>query len=409
MSEILKNKNFVKLWLSQMLSQFTINVMNFYVIVRIYAITRSNIAVSLVWIASALPALVFGPFSGAIVDSFSKRKMLIWTNVLQAVSVAIAMFISPRQAYPLYIITFLYWLFDQVYLPSQQASIPDLVPKKMLPSANGLFLITQQACVMFGFGFGGLLLATLGNTLTIALCSVCLLIAAGSVYYLPKDKPARTISEQSFLRYWKDFLLGYNYIKNHHMIMIPLVLIVISQIYNAIVSTILPSYAHDVLHVNLNNAGLALIVPGGIGALIVTYLLPRILAGRRKKDVLQTGLLIGGLSLLGMGALYILPFAYRALVSLVFAAGLGASVGLILVPAQTLVQQNTPVWFRGRVYAQMGVLLIIATTLPLFVSATIADLVGSGTLLALMGLLMLGGYYLAYRKGDYVISNGFGI
>ena len=83
-------------------------------------------------------------------------------------------------------------------------------------------------------------------------------------------------------------------------------------------------------------------------------------------------------------------------------------MGLILIPAQTLVQQNPPVWFSGRVYAQMGVLLIIATTLPLFISATIADIVGSGTLLSLMGLIMLSGFYLAKRKGDDVISNGFG-
>ncbi len=407
--KLLSNKNFLKLWISQLLSQMTINIMNFYVLVRIYSVTHSNIAVSMVWIASALPALVFGPFSGAIVDSISKKKLLVITNLLQAVSVALALFVSPRYAYPLYVITFLYWMFDQLYLPSQQASIPALVSKADLPAANGLFLITQQASVMLGFGLGGLLLNLLGAKLTIISSSLFLVIAAISVTFLPNDKPARVINEQNLLRYWKDFLVAYRYIKAHHLIFIPLVLIVMSQIYNAIVSTTLPAYANDILRLSLNKAGLALILPGGIGALIATYNLPRILKDRRKKDVLEIGFVLGGVALLGMSILGLLPTDWRLPISILLSTALGSAVGLIVVPAQTLVQQNTPVWFRGRVYAQMGLLLIVATTLPLFISATIADVLGTGTLLGIMGLLLIGVYYYSRKKGEYVLANGLGV
>ena len=172
MKQLLTNKDFMKLWISQLLSQMTINIMNFYVITRVYQATQSNIAVSLVWIASALPALVFGPFSGVLVDNFSRKKMLVLTNILQAISVAGALLISPRHIFPLYVITFLYWLFDQVYFPAQQASVPSLVPKKLLDSANGLFLITQQASILLGFGMGGLLLGFLGPKLTILLVNL---------------------------------------------------------------------------------------------------------------------------------------------------------------------------------------------------------------------------------------------
>ena len=66
-----------------------------------------------------------------------------------------------------------------------------------------------------------------------------------------------------------------------------------------------------------------------------------------------------------MSILGLLPTDWRLPISILLSTALGSAVGLIVVPAQTLVQQNTPVWFRGRVYAQMGLLLIVATTLPL--------------------------------------------
>ena len=203
--------------------------------------------------------------------------------------------------------------------------------------------------------------------------------------------------------------MAYRYIKAHHLIFIPLVLIVMSQIYNAIVSTTLPAYANDILRLSLNKAGLALILPGGIGALIATYNLPRILKDRRKKDVLEIGFVLGGVALLGMSILGLLPTDWRLPISILLSTALGSAVGLIVVPAQTLVQQNTPVWFRGRVYAQMGLLLIVATTLPLFISATIADVLGTGTLLGIMGFFLIGVYYYSRKKGDYVLANGLGV
>ena len=69
-------KDFVRLWLSQILSQISINLMNFYVLTQVFAKTQSTTAVALIWIAGAVPALIFGPFSGPIVDSVSRRKAI---------------------------------------------------------------------------------------------------------------------------------------------------------------------------------------------------------------------------------------------------------------------------------------------------------------------------------------------
>lgn len=401
---LFQNKNFIKLWLSQILSQITINLMTFIVLTRIFEATKSNVAVSMLWIASSLPALFFGPFSGAIVDNFSRRKMMIITNLAQAVSVAIFLVLK-KYVFALYAVVFLYWLIDQLYLPSQQASLPSLVKGKLLASANGFFLLTQQASFLFGFGMGGLFLTVLGRNNTVMFASVLLLIAAFSVYLLPKDEPkAKNFKVNKF---WNDFTMGYKFIKSHNEVLMPLLVIIFSQIFVAIVSSILPAYTKTELGLDLKHVSLVLVVPTAIGALLFTYYLPKLLQRFRKIVMIKTGLVGAGLSLVGLA---LLPYLtrYSILFGSITAILLGAASAAITVPSQTLLQEKTPAWFRGRVYGSLSFMLIIATSVPLLLAATLADVMGIPILLLIMAATLLMGSIFMHRKGDYVLANGFG-
>ena len=48
---LVKNSKFVYVWLSQILSQLTISIMNFLLLIRLFAVTGSPIATSLLWVA----------------------------------------------------------------------------------------------------------------------------------------------------------------------------------------------------------------------------------------------------------------------------------------------------------------------------------------------------------------------
>ena len=396
-----KNRNFLKLWISQMLSQVTINLMNFYVLTQIFLHTKSTIAVALMWIAGALPALLFGPFSGPLVDSISRRKAMVITNLLQAVTVAMLLF-SPS-VYYLYIIVFFYWLFDQIYLPSQQATIPQVVSANDLTKANGIFLLTQQGSVLLGFGLGGILLGILGRHTTIALAALGLVVAAISVYFLPKDKPQVDLSQKDFTRFWKDLLAGYSYVRSHREIFLPVLMVICTQVFISVISITLPTFTHEVLHLNLNFSGLLLIVPGAIGALLVTRSLPAYLKTARKKTVVQTGLLIGAITLI------LLSLVSSPWLASVIAIGIGMAIAAVTVPSQTLIQERTPNWLRGRVYSQLSFMLIIASTLPILIAGTLADILGVSVFMGILGVLLLFVYLFVSKKGDYVLANGFGL
>ncbi len=389
-----------------MLSQFSIQIMNFYVLTRIFTRTHSTIAVAFIWIASALPALIFGPFSGVIVDSFSRRKMLVATNLLQAATISLLLFMG-RGIFHLYVIVFLYWLFDLAYFPSQQASAAQLVAKKSLVLANTLFTFTQQFSILVGFGLGGVLLALLGGKSTIIVASVNLVLAAIAVRFLPYDTPPTKFGDKSLFKFWQDTRAGYKFIRTHSLVLMPFLILVFTQVLIAIIATTIPSYTHDVLGWDLNKASVILIIPGVLGAILTMYFLPSFIQKYRNKQIIEAGILMGGLALLAMFGVSFLP-AFKTIPAMLIAVGLGACTALVLGPAQSLLQERTPNWFQGRVYGHMGFLLILATILPLLLAGTVADTLGIAVLMGVMGAIMVVTYFFIKERGDHVMANGFG-
>jgi len=184
-AQVLRNPDFRKLWGSQLFSQVTINMINFLIILRIFEATHSTVAVSLVWIFYAIPAILLGPFSGTISDLLEKRKIMIWTNILEGVIVLLYIFVRDK-IWTIYSIIFLYSLVNQLYVPAESSTLPNIVPKKLYPSANSIFVFTVYGSFLAGYTLAGPLLRLVGNDIPFFLGAILLVIAGISVSLLPK-------------------------------------------------------------------------------------------------------------------------------------------------------------------------------------------------------------------------------
>ena len=203
------SKNFKLLWTSQMLSQVTVNMMNFLFLARIYTVTGSSIATSLLWISYALPAIFFGPIGAATVDLINRKKILVVTNLLQALTVLAYIFLHKESIFLLYAVVIVYSLLNQFYVPAESATLPSVVSRKKLAHANSLFFLTQQASLITGFGLAGIIQKIIGFNGSLILCSVFLFIAFISVYFLPNLAPIRKIPEnfEDLLRTFFDHII----------------------------------------------------------------------------------------------------------------------------------------------------------------------------------------------------------
>ncbi|MGZ8528787.1 MAG: MFS transporter, partial [Candidatus Limnocylindrales bacterium] len=82
---VLKNRNFLLLWLAQAATQIGGNMVVYGLTVLVYSGTRSNSAVSLLLLTFLAPAVFFSAVAGVYVDRLDRRLILIVTNLLRAI------------------------------------------------------------------------------------------------------------------------------------------------------------------------------------------------------------------------------------------------------------------------------------------------------------------------------------
>src|SRR5438270_12698994 len=79
-SSVIKNRGFLNLWINQILVQLSYNALNFTLIIWVFKLTDSNTAVSALLFSIYLPAVIFGLFSGVLIDLIDRKKIIMLIN-----------------------------------------------------------------------------------------------------------------------------------------------------------------------------------------------------------------------------------------------------------------------------------------------------------------------------------------
>lgn len=405
--ELLKNKNFLKVWISQLFSQLTINMLNFVLITRIYEQTGSTIAVALLWVFFCLPAVFVGPFSGLVIDIVSKRKILLYANFFQAITVFIFFLIS-NHLYPIYIAVFIYSLLNQFYLPAEAASIPWLVKKKDLPAANSLFLFTSQASFLLGFGSGGIFLKFISADSAILMASFFLLIAASAIFLLPKaNLQTRPSVQINKLNIWISWLKeGWEFLsKKGKLVFYSFGLLALFQTAVASLGAVFPALSAEILKKPFSETGAGLVLPLATGLIGGSTLFSRFSTNKRKKQWIFLGTLVGGIGLILISLLPLInPYPEKQfLLIMLLLFVVGVSAALVFVPSQTFIQETTPPQIRGRIFGILSVIINLSVIPPVLFIALIIDTLGVNRLLFTLGLVFAGLSVMIARKGNEII------
>jgi MFS family permease len=406
------NKNFKLLWTSQMLSQITVNMMNFLFLARIYTVTGSSIATSLLWISYALPAIFFGPIGAATVDLVNRKKILVITNLLQALTVFAYIFLHTESIFLLYAVVIVYSLLNQFYVPAESATLPSVVSRKKLAHANSLFFLTQQVSLIVGFGLAGIIQKLIGFNGSLILCSSFLFIAFLSVYFLPNLAPTKKIPEnfEDLLRTFFDHIIeGYRFIKNKKTVLYPLSLLFLIQVGLTMIIINLPIIAGEILKVSISYVGLLVVVPAGVGAILGSIYVNKLIKdGWRKKKIIDISLLVIVISVftISLGLSYI-PSVVRFIAGPILVTLVGIGFVGVNIPTLTYLQEVTPEWLRGRVFGNLWFLITIATIFPVMFSGVISEFFGVRTLLTLLALGSSFVLYFSIKKGQKMIEDNF--
>lgn len=408
MKHLLKNKNFRYLWTSQVMSQITINVMNFLVIVRVYEHTHSALASSAIWIAFALPAILVGPLGAATVDIVDRRKVLMFATISQSIIILLYAFTFNTAFLLSYVVVFLYSLFNQFYVPAESASLPYLVEKKDLIEANSVFFLSQQICILIAFVIGGVLSESLGLQVAFFSSSILLFLAFLAAHRLPKMEVNHIKFEGSFqmkvVEFLQQVLDGFKFIFGHKYILYPFVFLLSIWTLMAILTVNLPLIGEEIVKVKPSLAGIAVVLPAALGALTGTSLLSKYDQKVLKRHIVMYSMLVLGIVFVTVPLIVpLLSFwpARTLVIIAFFFAGMGY-VGT-LVPSLTYIQQATPKDMTGRVLGYFWFVSSIIGIMPVLFSATITQFFGINTLLVIFGVIAFAAY-LAIR---FIVPKSF--
>jgi dTMP kinase len=181
----------------------------------------ANFAIAGVFIARLLPAVFLGPIAGVIADRFDRRRLMFNVDIMRA-----ALYIS------IPIVNTYFWLYTAMILvecltlfwsPAKEASVPNLVPRGKLESANQVSLLAAYgtapiAAILFSIltllssAIAAISPLIPSNSIDIALYinAISFLFAAWTVFgikEIPKGAAAKSDKSsnvgQSLIQGWK--------------------------------------------------------------------------------------------------------------------------------------------------------------------------------------------------------------
>ena len=155
--------------------------------------TGSKIQTAFITTSAYLPALIFGLFSGVIVDRFSRKGIMIYSDIIRFLLVMIIPFAMIFNFFSLLligIITFLIATCATVFYPARDCLIPQIVTIEELPVANSAMVISGQISHLLGPLFAGIGMTFFGlaHLFTADAISFFISIIMISFIIVPKQK-----------------------------------------------------------------------------------------------------------------------------------------------------------------------------------------------------------------------------
>ncbi len=365
-----------RVWYAQIVSLFGDWLALFAVIAVVsFALHGTPKQIIGVQIAYMLPIVFVGPVAGVFVDRWPLKPTLVSSDLIRAVFALMLLFTTSM--WHVYLVLAALSCVSAFFGPAQQVTIRTHVPAHGLISANALMQIAFMGSRIVGPAAAGAIASTFGPKVCYALDMFSFLFSAALIGSVAIQRPARTpvASESSSNRIhaiWRDMREGMSFIFHHAAVFFVVMAMAAGLFIIGCFGPLIAIYVRDTL---LGSARLFGFVSGtiGVGLLVGTQVM-RQLASKFKEDTL----VLSGLAGIGAGVFVLgaLPFAAATL----FAAfAIGFTFSAIMVPAQTLLQRETPHAMIGRVSSTNISVAFFAQIIGLLLSGALADVFGVRT------------------------------
>jgi len=365
-----------RVWYAQVISLFG-DFLALFAVIAVVSFRMHGTAAQLtgLQIAYMLPIVFVGPIAGVFVDRWPLKPTLVSSDLIRA---CLALLLIPATTvWQVFFVLAALSCVSAFFGPAQTVTIRSHVPTPGLMSANALMQIAFMGSRIIGPATAGALVARFTPNVCYAIDVASFLASACLIASVPIKRPATLVpaAESSTNRIhaiWLDMVEGMRFILHHRAILFFVVAMAAGLFTIGCFGPLISLFVRDNLHAS---AGLFGYVSGMVGVgLLVGAQVIRIIA-RKASD---TGLVLWGLLGIGAGVLLLGAVPHIA-ATLAATFTIGFAFAAIMVPAQTLIQRETPPDMLGRVGSTNVSVIFLGQILGLAVSGILAGIVGVRT------------------------------
>jgi MFS family permease len=391
MAAVLRIPTMRRLWYAALVSTFGDFLALFAVIgVITFQIRATPQQVTGVQISYMLPIAVLGVLAGVFVDRWPLKLTLVASDFTRAI--LCLLLILAHDLLSFYLVLASISVVSSFFGPAQGVTLRTAVPVHGLRSANALMQQVMFGMRIIGPAIAALLVASFGPRVCYIADSASFVASGCLIASLAISRPKAAAQAAEVLgedqsqpsgisRILADMRVGISFIVHHAGILFVMLAMASGMFVLGCFGPLIAVYVRDSLHASTRIFGVASAMIGigmfaGVNALTTMA-----------KKVRNALLVYSGLAGIALG-LCILTFLMHIGTTFVAALIIGFAVAGIVVPATTMMQQETPHELMGRVGSTFMSLVFTAQISGLIVSGLVANRLGVRHVFSLCAILL---------------------
>ncbi|MCG7418281.1 MFS transporter [Microbacterium sp. ACRRU] len=183
---------FARLWIGSTLSGLGGQLTIVAVMLHVFELTQSTLAVSMIAVAGLLPMVAAGLYGGMLADAFDRRTVALLAAAVTFVSTALLAVLAwtgLETVAWLFVLSVVNSAANSIVMATRSAITPRLLPRDLLPAAAALQGVTVGIMVMAGPALAGVLVAVAGYAWTYSLDVLLMTSLFLGLWSLPRLRP----------------------------------------------------------------------------------------------------------------------------------------------------------------------------------------------------------------------------
>ncbi len=358
-------RTFFVVWIGQLVSVVGSNLTGFGLAIWMYLETDSVTLLALIMLASTLPGIVLGPITGALVDRWDRRKVMLVSDASAGTATLIVVLLlltDQLELWHIYLMATIGSVANSFQEPAYTASVPLLVSKKHLGRANGLVQMGQAIGMLAAPVLAGVLVATTGlwGVLLADVATFAVAVVTLALVRIPRPEVVPSGTE----RLRRQVVEGWNWLRARRGLLgFMLVVAGINFLLGFMGVLYIPLFLSFTNEVVLGTA-LSMM---GVGMLVGSLVMGVWGGPKRRMRGMVLGIAVSGLLVASMGlddSVYLVTAAVFLLM---------ATVAIVNGTSQALWQTKVPPELQGRVFSVRRMVAQMAVPVTYLSAGPLAD------------------------------------